>query len=286
MHPCTSFLLVTKDSPNAKIAANTIRQYLTEQGCTAHIALAGHTFFPEHTSTALHAVLVLGGDGTFIGTVRALLSQKIHAPLLGINFGSVGFLAEASKTGWLEILTQLVQGALTISPRTAVRFALERDGSIIEQGLAVNDITVSRGALARVLTLSVSVDEHDMGQVRSDGLIVSTPVGSSGYAVSAGGALVHPALAALSLTAISPFLCHFPPLTLPETTQITLSVGSPEAGLTIDGQDGIQLEKNDTLYLSGQKNAYQLFEPHQSTYYERLLRCGFFYNRASHTIKE
>ena len=136
------------------------------------------------------AILILGGDGTFVGVGRKLAGLDI--PLLGINFGQVGFLTELSAVGWEPALERLLAGKMITRTCLLLAWELLRGGTPIASGHAANDVVVGRGAIARVLPVHVFVDGEDMGVVRSDGVIVSTPLGSSAYALSAHGPLVHP----------------------------------------------------------------------------------------------
>ena len=163
--------------------------------------------------------------------------------------------------------------------RTCLLLAWEllRGGTPIASGHAANDVVVGRGAIARVLPVHVSVDGEDMGVVRSDGVIVSTPLGSSAYALSAHGPLVHPKVQALTLTPISPFFKSFPPIVLPADSRIRLETddAAPDAFLTVDGQEGIPLCGGDVIRVQSLDAGLRVLSCSSGTYFQRLRERGF-----------
>jgi NAD+ kinase len=229
-------------------------------------------------------VVVLGGDGTMVGVLRALVERGLaHTPVLGVNYGRVGFLTEMQRGDLDGVVSMLAQGAYTAYPRTALQWEVCRRGERLCRGVAVNDATLARRTtLARVCTLGIGVDGVEIGTFRADGVIVSAPAGTSGYAYSAGGSLVHPSLQAVSVTAVSPFLSHFPNMVLPPDKVVEISVlpASVETCLTIDGQNGVELEGGDTVLVRGMPDAFSMIVPDRSSYFCRLRRCGFTFEPA------
>ena len=221
------------------------------------------------------AILILGGDGTFVGVGRKLAGLDI--PLLGINFGQVGFLTELPAAGWEPALERLLAGKMITRTCLLLAWELLRGGTPIASGHAANDVVVGRGAIARVLPVHVSVDGEDMGVVRSDGVIVSTPLGSSAYALSAHGPLVHPKVQALTLTPISPFFKSFPPIVLPADSRIRLETddAAPDAFLTVDGQEGIPLCGGDVIWVQSLDAGLRVLSCSSGTYFQRLRERGF-----------
>ena len=239
MHSVTSILLVTKARhAAAEATAAAVSQWLEAHGvaCSALPADCPSEKLVGRARTS-DAILILGGDGTFVGVGRKLAGLDI--PLLGINFGQVGFLTELSAVGWEPALERLLAGKMITRTCLLLAWELLRGGTPIASGHAANDVVVGRGAIARVLPVHVFVDGEDMGVVRSDGVIVSTPLGPSPYALSAHGPLVHPKVQALTLTPISPFFKSFPPIVLPADSRIRLETdaAAPDAFLTVDGQE-------------------------------------------------
>ncbi len=286
MHTPTRLLLVAKSGhARAHETAEAMRHRMERRGLDVCLAASGETgamdsFFARGKDRC--AVIVLGGDGTLVGVARHLLSLLTPGtvcPLLGVNFGKVGFLTEVPADRWENAVDELVEGRLPLASRLALRWEILRRGSVPESasGFAVNDVVVSRCALARVLTLHVAIDGQPLGALRADGVLVSTPAGTSGYALSAGASLIHPEVEALSLASISPFLSRFPSMVLPAASQVDIRVDdtTPESFLTVDGQDGVPMKPGDILRVQGQPRALWLAIPTTQAYYRRLNRCGF-----------
>lgn len=280
MHSFTSILLVTKARhEHAEQSALQIQQWLNARSvATALISADVDEALLIEAASHCQAALIFGGDGTLVGAGRKLASLDI--PLLGINFGQVGFLAELPFSLWEQTLEKLVTGNLPVVSRPLLKWSVQRHAVQIREGYAVNDIVVGRGAVARVLPIRVSVDDVSLGSIRSDGLIISTPLGTSAYALSAHGALVHPDIPALALTPISPFFRSFPPMLLPERSRIILEPGSSDALLTVDGQEGIALELGDRVCTTTMVNALKLFSIEECGYFQRLCDRGFIQTRS------
>ena len=275
MSSFTSLLLIAKARHRAAAScARTLAAWLEERGVSARILPANTP--PDQLRDAANqaqAVIILGGDGTLVGAARKLLATG--RPLLGINHGKVGFLAEVSAKDWEAPLTRLIAGQLPVVRRAALTWTLERDGRTLETGHAINDLVVGREALARVIALEVCLNGHCLGRIRADALVVGTPTGSTGYVLSAGGSLIHPDMDALSLTPVSPFQSIFPSMVLPLATEIVLRLDGTEGYLTLDGQDGLPLVSGDLVRVRGLAGALPLFVPHREGYLERLCACGF-----------
>lgn len=220
-------------------------------------------------------VLVLGGDGTFVSVARRLAANP--TPLLGVNLGRVGFLAEITPDSWEDSLRRLTTHGVFIEKGIALAYSLERGGRVILDGLAVNDLVVSRGGPARLVSLSLAVNERRLVATRADGFIVSTPTGSTGYTGSAGGPLLHPGLDAYVLTPICPFMSSFPPLVVAGDTRFSLTVEEtgPEIYLTVDGQESLQLREGDTLNVTGKADGVRFARLDGEGYFEKLRLAGF-----------
>ena len=220
-------------------------------------------------------IVVLGGDGTLLDVARRFIMRPI--PLLGINFGKVGFLAEARDSNWQEILADALDGRALHSKCMVLDVEVHRKGECCFRGHAVNDAVVNRGRMARVINFDLAVNDFDLCRIRADGLIVSSPHGCSGYGVSAGGPLVHPDIHAYTLVAICPFLCNFPPLVLPSSQAVCigLSGNSTEVHLTLDGQLGYRLENEDRVVVRGLADGVCLIRRHKDRYLHSLKTRGF-----------
>ncbi len=250
-----------------------IRAWLTGQGHIADLVEAG---LPStlYAASDLDFVVVLGGDGTMLGVARRLVGRSI--PVLGVNFGRVGFLTDAQPEDWREKLEECLKGQEPIRSCMALRWSVLRSGAMLAEGAAINDVVVSRGALSRLVCLDIWADGQRMGSLRSDGIILCTPIGSSGYNVSAGGALLYPLMDAIGFTPVCPFLNTISPMVFPGKTDIQLQIlrGSTDCYLTVDGQEGQKLEMGDILHVSGLPSAVQ-FMGEGTSFFERLRTRGF-----------
>lgn len=220
-------------------------------------------------------VLVLGGDGTLLSVVRKIGECQI--PVLGMNFGQVGFLTELSPKGWEEPMRQIAKGDFHLSPRIMLHYDLYRDNTLIESGHVVNDLLVGRGETARLIKLRLWTEGGEMGTVRADGLIVSTPIGSTAYAVAAGGALINHDLEVMEICAICPFMSGFKPLILPSRTRVLIQVepSSSEVYLTLDGQSGTRLQAKDRITIQEAESRLQLVQFKKDNYINKLRQKGY-----------
>ncbi len=246
------------------------------------LSLGHEVFLPKNIADiqnvkpkGIHLGIVLGGDGTMLGVARQFVDKPI--PLVGINFGRVGFLAELESDNWQKGLAALLGGRHSLVKRMALGWQVYRDNALIYGGYAINDAVLNRGAMSRVISLDVSVHTELIGRLRADGLIVSSPVGSTGYAVSAGGPLVHPANNTLLVTAICPYLCNFPAMVLPHTmpVRITLNQSSTETFLTIDGQESYPLVTHDIIEIFSIPDAVHFIRLENDRYFTPLRERGF-----------
>ncbi len=246
------------------------------------LSLGHKVFSPENLSDIqklkqhnLHLAIVLGGDGTMLGVARAFVDTPI--PLVGINFGRVGFLADLESEHWQEGLTAILEGRHLLVKRMALGWQVYRNNNLFAQGHAINDVVLNRGAMSRVISLDVSVDAELIGKLRADGIIVSSPVGSTGYAVSAGGPLVHPANNTILITAICPYLCNFPAMVLPQSmpVRISLNQSSTETFLTIDGQEIYPLITDDIIEVFSIPEAVHFIRIQEDRYFTPLRERGF-----------
>ncbi len=285
--PVKSCLLITKaDYPLANALGNEILACVQQRGIDARMVEnpEGRPDFEKAYSSAMDdlgggpdLILVLGGDGTMLSVARRL--HKTDTPLLGVNLGKVGFLTELSPDDWRPRLEGLLESGVAPCDRMALEFLVLRDGNPapVASGRVINDLVVARGSLARLIPLDVVVDGESIGVFRADGIIVSTPTGATGYAVSASGPLLHPSLRAFGLTAVSPFLHGFTPMVLPEGAELSVTVlqGSCEAYLTLDGQEGFALSPGDRVEIRAAKRGFCIVRLDDSSYFDKLRDKGF-----------
>jgi NAD+ kinase len=219
-------------------------------------------------------ILALGGDGTLLRAARAVGDRL--TPVVGINVGSLGFLTEVTVTEVYEALGAILEGDYTFEDRMNLDARVLRDGKEMAGFTALNDIVINKGALARVIEMRTTVDGRYLAVYTADGLIVSTPTGSTAYSLSAGGPIVNPAMDAIIATPICPHTLAVRPIILAPEQEFGVELwagdglyGEPEVKLTVDGQVGFDLESGDRidfrrseqrtrLVLSGKRSFYEV----------------------------
>jgi NAD+ kinase len=278
-----SILLIVKPRlEKASLLAKEIHVWLEEKKCTVCRVQADENY-TDLLAQAFSFVVVLGGDGTLLEVARRFVSRP--TPLLGINFGKVGFLVEAHSDEWRGILTHMLAGRMLVLERMALAFEVFREERRVFSGFAVNDVVLNRGCVARLIHLDIAVQEFALCRIRADGLIIATPQGCSGYGASAGGPLVHPDLHAFCLVPICPFFCNFPPMVLPcpQEVRITLPHNTADVYLTVDGQEAYSLHANDIVLVRGFPGGVRFARRGKTGYLRRLKARGFLAERLDNT---
>jgi NAD+ kinase len=202
----------------------------------------------EDLAGRVDLLVVLGGDGTLLAAARAVGDRAV--PLLGVNLGTLGFLAEISGDELFDALEQAFAGRLVVALRMRLDVEVHRGGRIVERYLALNDAVIGKSALSRMIDLETRADGAFVTTYHSDGLIVATPTGSSAYSLSAGGPILLPEGEAILLTPICPHTLTQRPLVLPDHYRIEILVLDTRGGdvhLTVDGQVGVRLEQGDRV---------------------------------------
>jgi len=219
---------------------------------------------------ASQLLLVLGGDGTILAAARLAAPRQI--PILPINMGSLGFLTSFTLDELYPALEETLAGKSSISQRVMLQAELVRRGSVIETQRALNDVVIHKGALARMIQLELSINSDFVCRYRADGLIVSSPTGSTAYSLSAGGPIVHPAVEAFIITPICPHMLTDRPVVVRDYCQLEIKMnGDAESVyLTLDGQRGVPLEPTDILRVQRAKEHLQLIQPPKKPYFEIL----------------
>jgi NAD+ kinase len=193
-------------------------------------------------------VIVLGGDGTLLSAARAFARTKV--PILSVNLGSLGFLTEIPLPELYETLEAWCDGCASVELRSMMRLGLYREGQLLRAWDALNDLVVAKGAIARMADLRVEIDHQFVANFRADGVIVSTPTGSTAYSLAANGPIVMPTIDAMVITPICPHLLTIRPIVVPGDSTITIRVeGVPsQTYLTVDGQEAIEVQLGDTIH--------------------------------------
>ncbi len=214
-------------------------------------------------------VIVMGGDGTMLGIARQLAPYEV--PLIGINQGRLGFMTDIPRDGMLPVLAKILGGTHKAERRSLLEGRVLRDGKPIHIGLAVNDVVVARGAGSGMVELRVDVDEQFMYNQRSDGLIVSTPTGSTAYALSAGGPLLHPALGGIVLVPIAPHALSNRPIVLPESSEIVIEIKrGRDITVNFDMQTFASLTAQDRIHIRRSPHTITFLHPEGWSYYNTL----------------
>lgn len=225
--------------------------------------------------SALDAMLVIGGDGTILRSVREL--QDFSVPLLSVNRGAVGFLAEIGIDEADTLLPELVRGEGMIDERSVLSVRVLRGDAEIFQSYALNEAVISQGAISRLLDLQTSAGGEHLANFHADGLIIATPTGSTAYSLAAGGPVVHPRLSALILTPINPHSFNQRPIVLPGDAQVETEVIKcndsflqSTVSLTIDGQMYFELQKHDRVVASVHTETVKFIRRREDTFFHTL----------------
>jgi NAD+ kinase len=215
-------------------------------------------------------LLVLGGDGTLLAAARALGGRQI--PLFAVNFGGLGFLTAITTEEIYPELERAFRGEHRIGTRRMLRCEVMRDGVKTAEHEALNDVVITKASIARMIDLDAYVDRNFMCAYKADGLILATPTGSTAYSLSAGGPIIFPRVAAISMTPICPHMLTNRPVIVPDTSVITVRNRSGDADtyLTIDGQIGEPLRSGDQVVCSRSSHVLQLIRPPRSMFFDVL----------------
>lgn len=221
-------------------------------------------------------VVVLGGDGTLLAVARQLTDG---VPILGVNLGSLGFLTEVGRAELYPSLVRVFEGRFESEERSLLSVVLRRAAGSSSTYLVLNDAVIAKGALARIIELTLEVDGRLVASYRSDGLIISTPTGSTAYNLSAGGPIVNPLLPVAVLTPICPHAFGLRPVVVPDSSviEVTLQTQGEEVHLTLDGQEGTTLGYRDTVQVTQSPRRVRLIKVSGRTFYDSLrgkLRWG------------
>jgi NAD+ kinase len=222
-------------------------------------------------------MLVLGGDGTMIATARMLGDREV--PVLGVNYGGLGYLAEFRIEELYVALESILSGSYIVQKRVMLAIELNRGEEQITKNRVLNDVVINKSALARIIEIEAYLNQQFVNSFRADGLIVSTPTGSTAYNLSAGGPVIYPSMNAVVITPICPFTLSNRPIVVPDESliELRLKTQNEEVALTLDGQVGFTLQTEDCVVIKKSKTAFNLVQPMNRNYFEVLrdkLRWG------------
>lgn len=237
-------------------------------------ALLGEPTTRKKTEIATLAdlVIVLGGDGTMLNAARLVEERGI--PILGVNMGGLGFLTEVSLDQLYPALEKVFIREFALDERLMLRAQLHRHGEHVAQATVLNDVVVSKGTLSRMVEIQISIDGKFVTNLRGDGLIISTPTGSTAYSLSAGGPITAPSVQALILTPICPHTLTHRPLLVPSSAALEVTLTSRDEGAmtTFDGQVGIAMTQGDTVAIHVSEHRTRLIRFPDHTYYDVIRR--------------
>lgn len=222
-------------------------------------------------------MLVLGGDGTMIATARLIGDQEV--PVLGINYGGLGYLAEFRVAELYSALESILAGNYRLDRRVMLAVELRRNEIALTTNRVLNDVVINKSALARIIEIDTYFNHQSVNSFRADGLIVSTPTGSTAYNLSAGGPVIFPSMNAVVITPICPFTLSNRPIVVPDDSEIELLLKTDheEVALTLDGQVGFPLKVGDRVLIRKSRTTFNLIQPSNRNYFDVLrdkLRWG------------
>lgn len=269
-------LVVKRGAPRAREAARAVVAWLDGHGYAAvaepgdaadlGVAAAGKARMFEDSL----AIVVLGGDGTFLATAR--LSGDRPVPIVGVNLGTLGFLAEITTEELPAVLEATLAGRAPLAERRMLRAVLRRPGGEQIALQALNDVVLSRGALGRVVDIEARIDGEELASFKGDGVIVATPTGSTAYALSSGGPIVHPSVRVLVLAPICPHTLSVRPLVIDDESTIELRLRSrgEELFLSVDGQTPVAVGRDDVVEVARSPHTALLVRSTRLGFYDLL----------------
>lgn len=226
--------------------------------------------FDDNIDLDADLFIVLGGDGTMISAARIIGDKQVL--VLGINYGSLGYLTEFRIEEMFPALESILKGEYEIDSRVMLSVGHFRDDELLSKGRVLNDVVINKAALARIIEVTVSLDGQFVNSFRADGLIVSTPTGSTAYNLSAGGPIVYPSMNAVILTPICPFTLTNRPIVIPDSAEIELKLVTENNGvvLSLDGQIGHQMQADDTVLIKKSRTSFNIVQPPNRNYFDVL----------------
>ena len=279
--PKTFGFVIKHNVDSATKLALEAEEWLTKKKCEVIVADEATAFLAkrkkakslpkEELPAACDMIVVFGGDGTFLSIARQMIWKSI--PILGINLGTLGFLTEVRKEETFEALEQVLSGKYEIQERSMLEACVKRKGKELFCLPVLNDVVVTKSAIARVIDFQVSLNGVSVARLKADGLIASTPTGSTAYSLAAGGPIVHPKVGGTVITAICPHSLNVRPLVIPEEAQIDVSIFQKDGDimLTLDGQFGYELHQGDVISITKYKrHSLKVVQSSKRDYFELL----------------
>lgn len=226
---------------------------------------------PETEMPAMvDVVVVLGGDGTFLGVSR--LVHNYNIPIVGINLGALGFLAEFTPAEVYQIMEKVLAGDYEVEEREMISATIYKNGTRVDDYVVLNDLVINNGPVSRIVDLAIYIDDLRVTTLKADGIILSTPTGSTAYSLSAGGPILYPTLPVILITPICPHLLTNRPLVVPSESKITIKVltDTQNTYLTADGQIGMVINIGDEVILRKSDSVVKLVKSPFRNYFSIL----------------
>ncbi|HAP56997.1 MAG: NAD(+)/NADH kinase [Sphaerochaeta sp.] len=251
--------------------SKTISEYLDAKGISNSVFPTNAENEPLEVQEGTDLVICLGGDGTVLYSARYL--QDLGIPILAINLGTFGFITEISVDEWQEAIEFYLSGKNCISRRLMIRTAVIRDGAKVFTGHGLNEMVVSSSGISKVISMALRIDNTDAGFFRSDGMIIATPTGSTGYSLAAGGPILDVDLSSLIITPICPFTLSNRPLVVSGESRITLTIPKGQRTglvLSLDGQQIFPLQEEDVIIVEKSRSKALLVTSERRNFIEVL----------------
>jgi NAD+ kinase len=252
-------------------------QWLTTRGidvmlddAVASLGVNASLFSIETIPTKVELIIVLGGDGTLLRAAR--LPGIYQVPILGVNLGDLGFLTEIPVSDLFPVLEQIFKHEFVVDERLMLYTRIKREGEIVSSHHNLNDIVINKGVMARIIKLDTFINGQYVNTFLADGLIISTPTGSTAYSMSAGGPILYPSTKGLIITPICPHTLTNRPIVIPDNFQIEVRLKSEneDVYITYDGQQYYPLRYDDSVELCKSEHSIRLIQPRQKNYYQVL----------------
>lgn len=276
-------IIAKKYNPEAVDASRTLAKWLASQGLD--VILDDHVLkkvkgnwqpISQADFRKVGLLIVLGGDGTFLGAARLIKNENV--PVLGVNLGGLGFLTDFTLNELFPVLKKILAGRFKTEKRMMLTSTIIRKDKTLAEYSVLNDVVITKAALSRIIDLETAINKHYLTTFKADGLIISTPTGSTAYSMAAGGPIVFPSLQAIILTPICPHTLTNRPILVPDSAEISIAIKSQKENiyLTFDGQVGQSLKVGDRVVIKKEHFLTMIKSPFKD-YFEVLrtkLRWG------------
>ena len=265
-------IVVKPGHADALATAHEIAAWAGEKGLTlaADPVSADENREGQRLTLDADLIVVLGGDGTMISTARMVGDSP--ALVLGVNYGGLGYLTDVRIEEMFPAIEAILAGEFDIDRRVMLDVELRRADDAVETGRVLNDVVINKAAIARIIRIEVRLNGLFVNSFRADGLIVSTPTGSTAYNLSAGGPIVYPSMNAVVLTPICPFTLTNRPIVIPDHAEIEIALEHEDEGvvLSLDGQTGYPMLAGDKVVIRKSKTTFNLVQPANRNYFDVL----------------